>query len=151
MTVGEDAWVMPHGVLASIPPRRTGLLFGCPRRIPSRGGASAEFVDVVTWKVRWLQFDGRCFLCKFIVDLFGLLMNSWRAHFSYVLKTFTSTSAVFTVSFFGLFLYTRAGGRVRVVMNHHAKRISDLRAGSIRRRVVGAGRRCHWYTPRPLR
>ena len=24
MTVGEDAWVMPHGVLASIPPRRTG-------------------------------------------------------------------------------------------------------------------------------
>ena len=63
MTVGEDAWVMPHGVLASIPPRRTGLLGGCPRRIPSRGDASAEFVDVVTWKVRWLQFDGRCFLC----------------------------------------------------------------------------------------
>ena len=43
MTVGEDVWVMPHGVLASIPPRRT-VLFGCPRRIPSRGGASAEFV-----------------------------------------------------------------------------------------------------------
>jgi carbohydrate-binding DOMON domain-containing protein len=44
---------------------------------------------------------------SFIVDLFGLLMNSWREHFSYVLKTFTSTSAVFTVSFFGLFLNTR--------------------------------------------
>jgi len=43
---GEDAWVLPHGVLADTPGGRTRHPRGCPRRIPSRGGANAEFVVI---------------------------------------------------------------------------------------------------------
>ena len=46
VTVGEDAWVVPHGVLADTPPGCTRHPRGCPRRIPSRGGANAEFVVI---------------------------------------------------------------------------------------------------------
>ena len=82
VAVGEDAWVMPHGVLADTPSGRTRHPRGCPRRIPSRGGANAEFVDVETWKVRWMD---AVFCVTSWWIYFGLLMHSWSAHFSYVL------------------------------------------------------------------
>ena len=46
VTVGEDAWVVPHGVLADTPAGCNRHPRGCPRRIPSRGGANAEFVVI---------------------------------------------------------------------------------------------------------
>ena len=70
VTVGEDAWVVQHGESADTPPGCNRHPRGCPRRIPSRDDANADFVDVETWKVRWLQLHGHCFLRNFMVDLF---------------------------------------------------------------------------------
>ena len=42
ITLGEDVWVMPHGVLADTTPGRPRHPRGCPRPIPSRGGANAS-------------------------------------------------------------------------------------------------------------
>ena len=65
---------MSHGVLADTPPGRPRHPRGCPRRIPSRGGANAEFVVVAGG--HHALFDGG--LC---VRLQGLVVAQWAARF----------------------------------------------------------------------